>query len=72
MAVHDNSVYMFSHMFSDSSVAASCYLLSWFQTVLIPFFLAIFLMYVLLLLFDVLLVKLIGIVCFVSSSSSSS
>jgi hypothetical protein len=28
-----------------SSVAASCYLLSWFQTVLVPFFLAIFLMY---------------------------
>lgn len=30
----------------DLSVAASCYLLSWFQTVLVPFFLAIFLMYV--------------------------
>lgn len=28
------------------SVAAACYLLSWFQTVLVPFFLAIFLMYV--------------------------
>ncbi|CAI5733684.1 unnamed protein product [Peronospora farinosa] len=30
-----------------TGVAASCYLLSWFQTVLIPFFLAIFLMYLL-------------------------